>query len=127
LDGAHNPAAARTLAGMLPGLGYRRVVVVVGVMEDKDVAGVLKPLLAAADQAVLTRPRYHRAASVDALAAAAGDFRGPVETATPIEKAVETAYQRAEAQDLVVVTGSLFTAGEARAYLTRDQTSVLTG
>ena len=58
LDGAHNPSGATALAASLPDVfGPRRPrVAVVGVLEDKDAAGMLETLLPHVDRVVFTRP-----------------------------------------------------------------------
>ena len=57
-DGAHNPSGAHALAASLPDvLGERRPRVgVIGVLEDKDAAGMLETLLPHFDRVVFTRP-----------------------------------------------------------------------
>ena len=64
-DGAHNPAGARALAESLDEvLGDRRPrVAVIGVLEDKDAAGMLRELLPRFDRVVFTRSRNPRSLS----------------------------------------------------------------
>ncbi|MDR1657640.1 MAG: bifunctional folylpolyglutamate synthase/dihydrofolate synthase [Deltaproteobacteria bacterium] len=122
LDGAHNPAGASALADLLVSLPRRRLHLIVGVMADKDIVGVLGPILPQADRLYLTRPRYHRAASPELLLERLTNAFGPPVCATglyeTLPQAIDTAAREASPQDLVVVSGSLFTVGEARAYLT---------
>ena len=61
-DGAHNPSGAHALAGSLDSvLGDRRPrVAVIGVLDDKDAAEMLRTLLPAFDSVVLTRSRNPR-------------------------------------------------------------------
>src|SRR5439155_1566154 len=54
LDGAHNPAGARALAASLrETFGDRRVTFVVGILRDKDAAGIIGALAPLADRFVL--------------------------------------------------------------------------
>ena len=64
-DGAHNPSGAHALAASLPDVfGERRPrVAVIGVLEDKDAAGMLETLLPHFDRVVFTRPTNPRALS----------------------------------------------------------------
>jgi dihydrofolate synthase/folylpolyglutamate synthase len=91
-------------------------------MADKDVPGVLGPILPLADQLYLTRPAYHRAADPEVLlsriVASLGPPSAPHKLFPALKDAVEAAAMSADPEDLVVVSGSLFTVGEARAYLT---------
>jgi len=118
LDGAHNPGAAKALAETLAGLAYPRLHLVLGIMADKNIGGIMAPLLPLVHSLYLTKPHYFRSASIDRLAQAAAAFPGPVHQVPEVAQALEAARQKADPQDLVVVTGSLFTVGEARAHLT---------
>jgi len=118
LDGAHNPGAAKALAKTLAGLPYPRLHLVLGIMADKNIGGIMAPLLPLAHALYLTRPEYYRSAAIDRLTQAAVGFPGPVYQVPGVAQALEAARQNAAPQDLVLVTGSLFTVGEARAYLT---------
>ncbi|MDR2934918.1 MAG: bifunctional folylpolyglutamate synthase/dihydrofolate synthase [Candidatus Adiutrix sp.] len=121
VDGAHNPAGALALAGHLAGLPRRRLHLLVGIMADKDIASVLSPLLALADRLYLTRPRFSRAASPellrDKMTAALGPLSAPTTLHPELEEAFQAAASEAEPEDLVVLSGSLFTVGESLAYL----------
>jgi dihydrofolate synthase/folylpolyglutamate synthase len=86
-------------------------------MADKDVAAVIRPLLPAAGALYLTRPQYHRAADPEVLAAAASGFPGEKLLCPDIPAALAAARRAAGPDDLIVVTGSLFTVGEALACL----------
>ncbi|MDR3204491.1 MAG: bifunctional folylpolyglutamate synthase/dihydrofolate synthase [Deltaproteobacteria bacterium] len=122
LDGAHNPDGAIALSQLLSKASRKRLHLILGVMADKDITGVLGPIIAHADRLYLTRPVYARAASPELLLERLTAVFGPplVETTLyqSLPDALGAAAEAAEADDLVVVSGSLFTVGEARAYLT---------
>ena len=111
LDGAHNPAGARSLARYLERFyGSRRIWLVYGAMRDKaidEVAGILFPI---ATELVLTAPDTSRALRPEALAEFAG--RGHIEPT--VETAIDYARTHAADEDVIVITGSLFVVGEAR-------------
>jgi dihydrofolate synthase/folylpolyglutamate synthase len=111
LDGAHNPAGARALARYLDRFyGGRRIWLVYGAMRDKaieEVAGILFPI---ASELVLTAPDTSRALRPEALAEFVG--RGHMEPT--IDAAIDYARTHAAAEDVIVITGSLFVVGEAR-------------
>src|SRR5688500_19049777 len=82
-DGAHNPSGAQALADSLPDVfGSRRPrVAVIGVLEDKDAAGMLESLLPHLDHVVFTRPANPRSLSPATLVTLAEKLGGPpVET-----------------------------------------------
>ncbi len=71
LDGAHNLAGAHVLFDFLhsqihDGAG-RKLILVVGMMRDKNLEGFLRVLIPLVDHLILTQPRMERAASVDEL------------------------------------------------------------
>ncbi|KMY66636.1 hypothetical protein AAU61_16075 [Desulfocarbo indianensis] len=127
LDGAHNLPAARALMESLDLVRQARfpLVMVVGVMADKDIPNILANLVPAADWVVYSRPSYSRAADPVALAKATPQGSPPFEQEPDLAKALEKARLRAGKGGVVLVTGSLFTVGEARAILTGDPTSDL--
>jgi dihydrofolate synthase/folylpolyglutamate synthase len=122
LDGAHNLPAARALLDSLDLVrqGRSPLVMVLGVMADKDLTGILGLLVPAADLVVYSRPAYERAAEPAALAAAAPAGAPPGRVEPDLARALDTARQLAGPQGVVLVTGSLFTVGEALAIMSPD-------
>ncbi len=117
LDGAHNPASAAQLAVAVRDLkpSYRRLVLVIGILGDKDHAGILSQLVPLADLVIVTKPNYSRAMDVEALAAGIRRQHGSVETTETVAAAIALARHRAAPEDLVLITGSLYVVGDARA------------
>ena len=117
LDGAHNPKAIRELAHSIRSeFGYRRLILVIGVMEDKDIGQILKGILPMADYVFYTRPQYYRSASPERLMEE-GLRLGKKGTMVPkICDALDMARKMAEPRDMILVSGSLFTVGEAMTY-----------
>ncbi|WP_438822706.1 bifunctional tetrahydrofolate synthase/dihydrofolate synthase [Nocardia barduliensis] len=132
IDAAHNPAGARALAATLADeFDFRKLVGVVAVLGDKDVDGILAALEPVFDEIVVTSNGSPRALDVETLADRAvqrfGDER--VVTAVTLPDALETAIAIAEEVGEpgemvsgagVVVTGSVVTAGAARALFGKD-------
>ncbi len=114
LDGAHNPAGARALARYLkrfyPG---RKLWLIYGAMRDKSVEEIADILFPLAHELILTAPKFSRALRPEALQEL--DERG--RTAPSIQEALDLARATPSAEDVIVVTGSLFLVGEARALL----------
>lgn len=115
LDGAHNPAGARALADFLTGVDPEREGrhwLVVGIMKDKDIAGILEPLLPWADDLVFTRPNAERAADPLLLKIASKRQGAIYDT---VSQAIEGVESTLGPRDTVVMTGSLYLVGEAKA------------
>jgi dihydrofolate synthase/folylpolyglutamate synthase len=110
LDGAHNPAGAAALAEALPELVEgRRLVPVIGVLDDKDAAGMLRELLPLADSVVFTRSANPRSLSPATLATLAAQLGGPpAEAVADPRAAVERARELAGPDGAVVATGSIY-------------------
>jgi dihydrofolate synthase/folylpolyglutamate synthase len=115
LDGAHNPAGARALAGYIREFySERYVVMIYGAMRDKaiaEVTGVLFPLV---DEVIATAPHQSRAVDPETIHALADHPQ--VQTAPDLATALQVT--RAGPSDRVIfITGSLFLVGEALALL----------
>lgn len=117
LDGAHNPASAHILAKTVRDMksAYQRIILIIGILGDKDYQGIISALVPLADHVVATKPQYARAMEVGALAAEIKKRHGDVETAETLEDAVTLARKAASPDDLVLITGSLYVVGDARA------------
>jgi dihydrofolate synthase/folylpolyglutamate synthase len=114
LDVAHNPQSVAVLAVNLDQMGFfPRTHAVFGAMRDKDLAGVIAPVLPLVDAWHVAALPTARAASTDQLAALvrAGRNDAPVQThATPAE-ALRAALAAADPADRIVVFGSFYTVG----------------
>jgi len=123
LDGAHNPASARALAGTIAELkpSHRRLVLVIGILSDKDYHGILAELLPLADHVVVTKPQYSRALDIDVLTREVRNLHASVDAAETVGEAIERSRLRASADDLILVTGSLYVVGDARSFLFPDR------
>ena len=117
LDGAHNPSAIRALAKSIRGeLNFRRLILVIGVMEDKSIGEMLRGIVPHSDYVIFTRPVYPRAASPEVLAAEVAPLGKPGEVVPLLTVAIDRAKEMADPSDLILVTGSLFTVGEAMSF-----------
>ncbi len=120
LDGAHNPAGAQVLKEALSQeFRYRRLILLLGIMKDKDIPSILRILAPLADRIILTRPGNDRAADPDLLRRLLGRHQKKAEVIPDLKKAIESGLSITGEEDLLCMTGSLYTTGEARAYLLR--------
>ncbi len=120
MDGAHNPAAMEKLAEAVPRyFKYKRLVLVIGMLADKDTAAMLKSILPLSDSVVFTRPLLPRAADPQNIADFALDHFKLVKDYYVIkdhQEALDKAFELAEPEDAILVTGSLYTVSDIRAY-----------
>ncbi|OGW63851.1 MAG: hypothetical protein A2222_08090 [Nitrospirae bacterium RIFOXYA2_FULL_44_9] len=129
IDGAHNPSAAKILADALREIffkKYRRIILIAGIMSDKNVRGIMAPLLPLAAEIILTAPAYERAASPQKLAeCAAGMGFTNIHLAPTVKEAIDMAINlsafspqpSAKNSELLLITGSFYTIGEAKEIL----------
>jgi dihydrofolate synthase / folylpolyglutamate synthase len=114
-DGAHNPHAIAALVESLPEvLQGRPTALVLGVLEDKDAAGMLAALLGVCERAWFTAPPSSRALSPAALQSLARQLSFDAVACEPtpwraLEEARRWAAQRGGA---VLVTGSVYLVGD---------------
>jgi len=113
LDSAHNPGSAARLTETLGGFEFDALGLVVGAMADKDHAG-MAAALPHADRVYACRPGMDRAETPTALAVSFEDHADSIEVGNDVPGAFDAALAAADPGDAVVVTGSLFTVGEAR-------------
>ncbi len=131
LDGAHNPHAAEALAQALPEvLGERPVALVMGVLEDKDAAAMLRCLLPHASSAFFTAPPSPRALSPAALQSLAGQigFQGSRCETRPLRALREArawASRHADRDAAVLVTGSVYLVGALLAAEAAERSSTI--
>ena len=118
LDGAHNPGAIRSLAHSIQkGFRYRRLILVLGVMGDKDIKGIMRGIVPIADYVIYSRPEYHRAAAPETLERVGAPIGKPGEILPELPQALQRARELASPEDMILVTGSLFAVGDAIAIL----------
>ncbi len=126
VDAAHNVPGARALADALAeSFGFTRTVGVVGILADKDAAGILAALEPVLDEVVITRSSSPRARPVDELAELAASILGEhrVVAVDRLDEALDRAIELAETGAPagvgggVLVTGSVTVVGEARLLL----------
>ncbi len=121
LDGAHNPAGAarstQAIEEAFAGRGGR--LLVVGMLAGRDPLEMLRAFDAGSARLVVAcPPPSPRALPAAEVAAAARSLGTEAEEAASVPEAVATALALAATDEMVVVTGSLYVVGAARAALT---------
>lgn len=121
LDGAHNPAGAealcQSLAAMTAGATSRKLLLL-GVMEDKELSGILKPLTKQFDQVMTVTLNQDRSLPAAQLTTACRAAGFPcVEAAGTTAEGLQRARAIMQPGDLLVAAGSLFLVAELKALL----------
>lgn len=124
VDGAHNPSGCAVLAEyMRSSRGSHRTWLIFGAMRDKAISEMTSLLFPLADELILTAPAQPRALRPEALAMeapSASEQAGlapfPRVRLAPAFADAMTLVREASPQDRVFIAGSLFLAGEAKAW-----------
>lgn len=113
IDGAHNPAGAKVLRDNLDLIFPNKpIVFLLGILEDKDIVGIIKNLIRPSDRVVVTSPDSARAARPDEVAHLIKAQQ--VEVHPTIEAGIIRASQIAEPDGILCIAGSLYLIGYAR-------------
>jgi len=115
VDSAHNGDSASKLRTALqdffPG---HRVILIFGASADHPFADSLHELLPAAHHILVTRSRHPRAATPEMLSQTITALGYSSSIVPSVPEALDAALENAAANDLVCVTGSIFTVADAR-------------
>ncbi|TCO67983.1 bifunctional folylpolyglutamate synthase/dihydrofolate synthase [Caldanaerobacter subterraneus] len=115
IDGAHNPQGMTVLKESLKLFNYRRLILVIGMLKDKEVNKMLNIITPVADVIITTTPLSDRAYSAKDLASKIS--RNSVFAVDQIDKAVNEALKMAGEEDMVLFCGSLYMIGHVRKLL----------
>ncbi|MEW5932156.1 MAG: folylpolyglutamate synthase/dihydrofolate synthase family protein [Bacillota bacterium] len=117
IDAAHNPDGAAALRQALDLFPRRRLVMVLGVLKDKNAEAMVPLLAPLADLLVATTPVGPRAGAPERIAHLARPLCREVAVEPDLADALEVALGAAAPQDMVLVAGSIYLVGPARALL----------
>ncbi len=125
VDAAHNPAGAATLKTALQGFKFKKLILALGILADKDVLGILGELAPVAHTLILTAPQNARAATPGDLLKLTDAKPERLMLIGPVAQACAAALEEAGRDDAVCVAGSVYTAGEAMTFFARTFRSAL--
>lgn len=120
IDGAHNPvsltALMRCVGAHVP---YDSMVCIFGCCEDKDTRALLEKLALGGDKVIFTRAKGNsRAADPEDLQREFTEISGKMNQVAPtLSEALDLASRAVGRDDLIVITGSFYLAGEAKKHL----------
>ena len=114
LDAAHNPHGMHALTEYVKThFPEKKKILVFGVMKDKEYEKMLDEIVPAMDVVILTKPDIERALSPHDVNLPSAEVIITDDTKSALQRAKETA----SGDDLVLVTGSFYTIGEAKAVI----------
>lgn len=117
IDGAHNPSGISSLCAVLQKeFSWRRLIVIFGVLDDKDHRSMLKKISAPADKLILTRPESERSVPPAEIMQAAGLYHKSIEVIENPQEALQAAMAMASREDIICVAGSLYLVGAVKRF-----------
>ena len=116
VDGGHNPQCAQTVReNLLHYFPDKRRILLLGILRDKDYAGLTEILDGAADEYICITPESPRALPASELADFLKRYNKPVFVCGSIRDGVSLALDRSDDESVVCAVGSLYSVGEIRA------------
>ena len=119
LDGAHNPnGASQFISNLKRLIPDKKIIAILGVFQDKDYPAIVKIIVPQVNQLILTMANNPRATPTEILAKEASQYISKekiIETNT-VPEAIRKALRITEEKEVICITGSLYTVGEAKAY-----------
>jgi len=115
LDCAHNPDGIKALVKSIKKLNYKNLIIVIGVMKDKNINSIAKKLEKLNPMVIVTKASVSRSRGPEEIS---GCFKraGVIPN---LKNAIRHAVKKAEKDDIVLITGSIFVVGEAYPFLTK--------
>jgi len=123
IDGAHNVDGAQNLGETIGSYLFgKKITLVFGMLEDKDIRAVSEILIPKVEKLIITVPNSPRAASTQEIRTIAealtnDDRAMQIREIAKIEDAVEYAQNNAGKDDVILYAGSLYMIGEVRTRL----------
>ncbi|KUK56337.1 MAG: FolC bifunctional protein [Atribacteria bacterium 34_128] len=119
LDGAHNPNGVKVVRDALKEIfSYHRLILVLAIFGDKDYKKMIQILVPNADLIITTKAKNPRATNPLKIAEEAAQYidQNKIIVTENIPQAINCALSKSKKDDLICITGSLYTVGEAKRY-----------
>jgi len=119
LDGAHNPSGIKIVRQALKEIfSYQRLILVLASFADKDYKKMIQIIAPEADLIIATKTMSPRAAPPQVIAKEAAQYieQNKIIVIENIPQAINCALSNSKKDDLICITGSLYTVGEAKKY-----------
>ena len=117
VDSAHNgDSAAKLRTALSEFFPRRRTTIIFGASGDHPFTDALSELLPHAARVFATRSRHPRAAAPETLLQVAAQLGYQAVATASVPEAIEAALAQASSDDLICITGSIFTVADAREY-----------
>lgn len=115
IDGAHNEAGAQALQEtMAQYFAGKKILLVAGILADKQIDSIVKFLTKITDHIIVTEPDNPRKLAASELAKHMADAGVTAEVASDAEAAMHRAKELSDGYDVILFAGSLYLIGDVR-------------
>lgn len=122
IDGAHNPDGAASLRkAMKEYMPDKKILMVTGMLADKDTESILREFTAITDRFIATEPENPRKLDSESLKDKIGAMGASCESIPDCREAVKAAAERGKDFDAVLYAGSLYMIGAIRGLLRQGE------
>jgi len=126
IDVAHNTDGTKQLAASLRDMGVGNIILVFGVLKDKNCGAMARVLEPLASEVIAVAARTERSRSAGEVAASFKMPPGKVTAGLSVQEGVRLAIQRSYQKTPILVTGSHFVVGEALQFLAEKKNLTIT-
>lgn len=117
IDGAHNVQGVKQLTKALGLFNYDKLILGIGILQDKDSSHMVELLAPKADVIVVTEVNMPRKLNAEDLGEEIKKYNKNIIVEKNIKKAIEKTLELASENDMIVFGGSLYLIGEVRTLL----------
>lgn len=115
IDGAHNPDGIHMLTESVKNyFSNKRIVLLIGVLGDKNYNKMVEEIVPLADTVVITEPDSERALSIEELKKVVKNYCDEIYSFEDIDKAYSFAHKITRKEDVLLCAGSLYLIGRLR-------------
>jgi len=115
VDGAHNPDGMRKLkSAIVEYFNYDNLILILGILSDKDIKKIVKIISPISDKIIVTKPDTERAADPEIIRNEAEKYINRVVVKENVNHALNYAKSIAKKDDMILITGSLYTVGNVK-------------
>ncbi|MCK8827872.1 bifunctional folylpolyglutamate synthase/dihydrofolate synthase [Natroniella acetigena] len=114
LDGAHNEAGASKLKLAIEDLEFDNLILVLSILGDKDLGAMIEQIAPLATKVILTKNKNKRVAEINIMKKEVTKYNSNVEVKKDLVEVLDDIAVQATAEDIILISGSLYTVAEAR-------------
>jgi len=116
LDGAHNEEGIGILVKNLKRIyAGKKIIFVLAILRDKNLEQMIHDICSVADKLIISKNKSNRAAEISEQVEYAEKYKADYETASDVINGTKRALELAAKEDVIIVTGSLYTISEVLA------------